>query len=187
MRCRSVFVLLLGLSFRVSGFGRLQPRSYRAVSGRLRSQELFVSVGDLNDAELRESYVKGSGNGGQKINKVRNCVVLEHLPTGLSVRCQDTRSLAQNRKIARVLLAEKLDEYLHGDESKLAQEAQKRRKNKARKKAKSKKKYAAGSAGAPAAGRFDSDFGDWAAGTDTLENSCEEDDWRDFLDEKTHA
>lgn len=51
---------------------------------------------------------KGSGPGGQKINKVRNCVQLTHVPSGVSVSCQDSRELHANRNIARKRLKEKV-------------------------------------------------------------------------------
>lgn len=40
----------------------------------------------INENDLSEMFVKGSGNGGQKINKTSNCVVLHHLPTGTVVK-----------------------------------------------------------------------------------------------------
>src|SRR6185369_7919128 len=40
----------------------------------------------LNEKDLIESFVKGSGNGGQKINKTSNCVDLKHVPTGIRVQ-----------------------------------------------------------------------------------------------------
>ena len=40
----------------------------------------------LNEADLDEMFVKGSGNGGQKVNKTSNCVILKHRPTGLWVK-----------------------------------------------------------------------------------------------------
>ena len=54
------------------------------------------------------SIEQGSGPGGQKINKVRNCVQLTHRPTGISVSCQDSRELTANRHIARKRLREKV-------------------------------------------------------------------------------
>jgi len=72
----------------------------------------------LNEEELTEKFVKGSGAGGQKINKTSNKVILIHEPTQLRVECQETRSLQQNRKIARKKLQLKLDEYYNGSMSK---------------------------------------------------------------------
>jgi protein subunit release factor B len=67
----------------------------------------------LKDEDLTETFVRGSGPGGQKINKTSNRVVLVHEPTQLKlkVECQDTRSLQQNLKIARKRLLEKVDEH----------------------------------------------------------------------------
>ncbi|KAJ1952444.1 hypothetical protein IWQ62_006220, partial [Dispira parvispora] len=55
--------------------------------------------------------------------------------------CQDTRSLQQNRKLARKRLLAKLDDFYNGDLSKNAQKIDKLRKKKQRKKQKAKKKY----------------------------------------------
>jgi hypothetical protein len=41
---------------------------------------------ELNEQDLIESFVKGSGNGGQKINTTSNCVDLKHIPTGIRVQ-----------------------------------------------------------------------------------------------------
>lgn len=66
------------------------------------------AVPALAEADLVERFVRGSGPGGQSINKTENCVQLTHVPTGLRVECQDTRSLIQNRKIARKWLLQKV-------------------------------------------------------------------------------
>lgn len=127
------------------------------------------AFGQLREEDISEVYTKGSGSGGQKINKVRNCVVLTHEPTGISVRCQETRSLSQNRERARDMLREKLDKYYNGKESKSGQKVARKKKNKARKKARAKKKYnSAAASGGGAQGRFDDDFffDDFAAPTD---------------------
>ena len=57
--------------------------------------------------------ILGSGPGGQSINKTNNNVQLLHKPTGIQVKCQETRSLQQNRKIARKILLEKVRTTLH--------------------------------------------------------------------------
>lgn len=41
---------------------------------------------EVREEDLEEQFVKGGGNGGQKINKTSNCVVLKHLPTGITVK-----------------------------------------------------------------------------------------------------
>lgn len=67
--------------------------------------------------DLQETFVRGSGAGGQKINKTNNKVVLLHVPTRLRVECQTTRSLQQNRKIAYQKLRQKLDDFINGSQS----------------------------------------------------------------------
>lgn len=93
---------------------------------------------ELKESDVEEQFVRGSGAGGQKINKTNSKVVLLHTPTQLSVSCQDTRSLQQNRKIARKRLRLKLDEYLNGNESRAQVKAVKAKNKKAKAKAKNK-------------------------------------------------
>jgi protein subunit release factor B len=62
----------------------------------------------LPESELRETFLRASGPGGQNVNKVETGVLLTHIPTGLSVRVTDERSQAQNRALARKRLAERL-------------------------------------------------------------------------------
>ncbi|KAI8063767.1 peptide chain release factor class I/class II, partial [Gongronella butleri] len=95
----------------------------------------------LKDDELVETFVKGSGPGGQCINKRSSCVDLRHIPTGIRVQCQQTRSLQENRGIARKLLREKLDELVNGSLSKNAKKAAKIAKTKARRARRAKEKY----------------------------------------------
>jgi protein subunit release factor B len=79
----------------------------------------------FKDEDLTETFVRGSGAGGQKVNKTSNRVVLVHEPTQLRVECQDTRSLQQNRKIARKRLLGKLDDHWNGSQSKLSMKNEK--------------------------------------------------------------
>ncbi|KAF3064646.1 hypothetical protein GL218_02282 [Daldinia childiae] len=93
------------------------------------------------EEDIEESFLKGSGPGGQKINKTNSAVQLKHLPTGLVVKSQATRSRSQNRVIARQLLADKLDQLARGDESRSAVVGEFKRKKKASSAKKSRRKY----------------------------------------------
>ncbi|CAM9489199.1 unnamed protein product [Ectocarpus sp. 13 AM-2016] len=105
---------------------------------------------ELLDEDIEERFVKASspGPGGQKINKVRNCVQLTHVPSGVSVSCQDSRELHANRHIARKRLKEKVEFQLMGAESKVGRRINKIRNKKARSQRKSRLKHQAATAAA---------------------------------------
>ncbi|KAG8276415.1 hypothetical protein J6590_066214 [Homalodisca vitripennis] len=69
------------------------------------------------EEDLEEQFVRGGGPGGQATNKTSNCVILLHKPTGIVVKCHQTRSQDQNRKLAREVLLTKLDNLINGDNS----------------------------------------------------------------------
>ncbi|XP_048745182.2 mitochondrial translation release factor in rescue-like isoform X2 [Ostrea edulis] len=96
---------------------------------------------EIEEADLEEDIVKGSGPGGQAVNKTSNCVILKHRPTGIVVKCHATRSLTKNQELARELLQEKLDDLLNGDHSYSSQVIREKRDKKLKAKQKSKKKY----------------------------------------------
>ena len=75
----------------------------------------------LNEDDLEEQYIHGSGPGGQCVNKSHNCVLLKHKPTGVVVKCHHFREAHKNKELAREKLLDKLDEYLNGDRSVSAQ------------------------------------------------------------------
>ncbi|MCJ1406390.1 hypothetical protein MMC19_000455 [Ptychographa xylographoides] len=106
----------------------------------------------VSEHDLTESFLKGSGPGGQKINKTSSAVQLKHLPTGLVIKSQATRSRSQNRKIARTLLAEKLEVLEKGDESRVSRKAAVKRKKKASAAKKTRRKYRALEGGQDAEG-----------------------------------
>lgn len=68
----------------------------------------FVSLG-VRPEDVEERFVRGTGAGGQKINKTSSTVALRHRPTGVEVRIQDERSQSQNRATAWLALALKLE------------------------------------------------------------------------------
>jgi protein subunit release factor B len=66
------------------------------------------------ESDLRETFVRSSGPGGQKVNKTASCVHLVHIPSGLSVKCQQSRSQALNRFLARRLLLDRIERIQQG-------------------------------------------------------------------------
>ncbi|KAK1770601.1 RF-1 domain-containing protein [Phialemonium atrogriseum] len=93
------------------------------------------------EEEIQESFLRGSGPGGQKINKTSSAVQLKHVPTGIVVKSQATRSRDQNRKIARELLAARLDDMQNGDQSRSAIMAEIKKKKAASASKKTRRKY----------------------------------------------
>ena len=97
---------------------------------REKIRDLLVRMGRLGIAreDLEESFIRGSGHGGQKVNKTSSTVRLRHVPTGIDVRCQEERSLSQNRYLAREELCNKLETRLAAErQSTRAAIARKRR------------------------------------------------------------
>ena len=84
----------------------------------------------ISETDLEESFTRSSGPGGQNVNKVSTAVTLRHLPTGISVSVQDSRSQAVNRKLARERL---LDAVETAREEKRMDEIAKREKERRRK------------------------------------------------------
>jgi protein subunit release factor B len=100
----------------------VKPWNFMLIRGK---QTLdFSKVPILLDEELEEEFVRGSGPGGSNVNKTSNAVVLKHKPTGIIIKCHQSRSLHKNRELAKEMLIVKLDNLLNGD---LSVEAQKQK------------------------------------------------------------
>lgn len=84
----------------------------------------------LKEEDLEESFILGSGPGGQKIQKTSSCVRIRHLPTGIEVKCQKNRSREINRFLARRELCEKFVERQNPRESAKFKRIEKIRKQK---------------------------------------------------------
>jgi len=116
------------------------PRFY----SQLKKAHKDRKVPEVREEDLEESFVRGSGPGGQSVNKTENNVQLLHKPTGIRVTCHETRSLHENRRIARKNLRDRLDQLynpgLSRQEMKRAKqiERERRRRKKAKKRAKGK-------------------------------------------------
>jgi peptide chain release factor len=74
-------------------------------------------------------------------NKTSSAVQLKHLPTGIVVKSQETRSRQQNRKIARILLSDRLEVLEKGEDSRVAIKAKEKSRKKASSTKKSRRKY----------------------------------------------
>ncbi|MBQ9095240.1 MAG: peptide chain release factor-like protein [Akkermansia sp.] len=100
-----------------------------AVSLQKRNElaERMKTLGVL-ERDLEEAFVRGSGKGGQKVNKTNNCVCLVHRPTGLVIKCHREREREINRFLARRALCDELDHRLNGAPSPKQMEAIRARK-----------------------------------------------------------
>jgi protein subunit release factor B len=75
--------------------------------------ERMLALGVI-ERDIDEQFVRSSGAGGQNVNKVSSCVLLVHRPSGIRVKCQQERSQALNRFLARRILLDKIEAKLTG-------------------------------------------------------------------------
>ncbi len=106
----------------------ISPEKEKALKDRM--EKLGV-----RESDFKESFVRSSGPGGQKVNKTSSCVFLIHTPTGLTVKCQQERSQTMNRFLARRILLDRIEKLKSGliaaEEMRIAKiRRQKRRRSK---------------------------------------------------------
>ena len=92
----------------------------------------LMAAAKIQEADLEEAFILGSGSGGQKINKPASCVQLRHASSGTVIKCQAARSREVNRWLARQELAERLLERRAEAISTRRQEAERIRRQKRR-------------------------------------------------------
>jgi protein subunit release factor B len=97
----------------------------------------------IRPEDIEETFTRGSGSGGQKVNKTSSVAVLLHRPTGTVVRCQENREQILNRLAAYRILILKLEEQKLGKQSTLQKKIFKLRKQKMRRNRRSKEKMLA--------------------------------------------
>lgn len=92
----------------------------------------LMAEAKVYEEDLEESFILGGGPGGQKVNKTSSVVRLVHVPSGLQVKCSETRSREDNRWLARRQLAETILEREHRRKSAATQAREKIRRQKRR-------------------------------------------------------
>ncbi len=99
-----------------------------------------MALASVFEEDLEESFILGSGPGGQKVNKTSSTVRLYHAPSGVTVKYGESRSREQNRWMARRELAEKILEKANAAESVRRQETERIRRQKRRRSRRQKAK-----------------------------------------------
>lgn len=110
---------------------------------KLASLEARMAALGIVEADLIEKFVRGSGAGGQKINKTSNCVFLKHVPSGVAIKCQMDRSRELNRFLARRELCEQMESIRDGKATAKTQAIEKMRRQKRRRSRRSKQRSTA--------------------------------------------
>jgi len=103
----------------------------------------LMDEASVYEDDLEESFILGGGPGGQKTNKTSNVVRLMHEPSGLMIRCGETRSRETNRWLARRMLAEMILERDHIRKSAARQAKEKIRRQKRRRSRRQREKMLA--------------------------------------------
>jgi len=103
----------------------ISPEAIEKIKARMALASVF-------EEDLEESFVLGSGPGGQKVNKTSSAVRLYHAPSGLTVKVGESRSRELNRWLARRELAERILEKAQSALSRRRQEEERIRRQKRR-------------------------------------------------------
>ena len=94
----------------------------------------------IKQTELIEQFTKGSGKGGQKVNKTASCVQLKHKPTGIIVKCAKSRSREINRFLAKRQLCDQIKYNNNSKDNPILEKQLKIQKQKKRRARRSKEK-----------------------------------------------
>jgi protein subunit release factor B len=111
----------------------VSPAKEKALRAKLDSLGIY-------EQDIKESFIRSQGRGGQKVNKTSTCVYLKHIPTGVEVKCQRERSQGLNRYRARELLYTKIERLIKGKKSEEEQRIAKIRRQKRRRSKRAREK-----------------------------------------------
>lgn len=94
----------------------------------------------IRPADISEQFTRSQGHGGQNVNKTSTCVQMRHLPTGIEVKCSDTRSQLLNRFLGLRRLVDKIEAVMLGRRSEEQQRIEKLRRQKRKRSKRAKEK-----------------------------------------------
>ena len=111
----------------------ISAKKWKALGARLQRFGIYETA-------LEEQFIRSSGPGGQKVNKASSAVWLAHRPSGIQLKCQISRSQADNRFFARRILADKIEAKALGEKNEERKRIEKIRRQKRRRSKRAKEK-----------------------------------------------